>query len=209
MNKRNFVAASVGMAGLWATSRASAASTSGNAAAAAKASGTGPALLTISGAITQTNRGALDTAIDQMMGKQGIQFASAYALDAAALQRMAAVTIQPTLEYDAKRHTLRGPLLTTVLATAGVSSPASGAASVQLLLRAVDGYAASVTLADVQAWRMIVATHIDGQPMALGGLGPQWAVYDADAIPAFKDKTLKERFAQCPWGLYHVEVQKG
>ncbi|WP_348639061.1 hypothetical protein [Diaphorobacter sp. LR2014-1] len=41
-------------------------------------------------------------------------------LDAAAPQRMAAVTIQPTLEHDEKRHTLRGPLLTTVLAAAGV-----------------------------------------------------------------------------------------
>jgi hypothetical protein len=31
-------------------------------------------------------------------------------------------------------------------------------------------------------------------------------VYDADALPAFRDKPLKERFALCPWGLYHVEV---
>jgi hypothetical protein len=44
--------------------------------------------------------------------------------------------------------------------------------------------------------------------MALGGLGPQWAVYDADKLPAFKDKPVKERFGQCPWGLYHIEVKK-
>lgn len=49
---------------------------------------------------------------------------------------------------------------------------------------------------------MIVATEMDGQPLALGGLGPQWAVYEADTLPAFKDKPLKERFALCPWGLY-------
>ena len=55
---------------------------------------------------------------------------------------------------------------------------------------------------------MIVATHIDNQTMALGGLGPQWAVYDADVLPTFQRKTLKERFALCRWGLYHIDVQK-
>ncbi len=201
MKKRNFVATSVGLAGLWA------ATTTSHATPKAKAS-PGPTLLTISGAITQPNRGALDPAIDQMMGKQGIQFAYAHVLDTAALQHMPAITIKPTLEYDNKPHTLQGPLLTTVLAAAGVAS-AAGSSPVQLVLRAVDGYNATISLADAQAWRMIVATHIDGQPMALGGLGPQWAVYDADVLPAFKDKPVKERFGLCPWGLYHIEVKKG
>lgn len=197
MRKRNFVAAGMGLAGLWTASGSSHA-------APHAATSRSPALLTISGAITKPNRGALDPTIDQMMGKHGIQFTSAHALDSAALQRMAAVTIKPTLEYDSKPHTLKGPLLTTVLAAAGVAA----GSPVQVVLRAVDGYNVTVSMADVQAWRMIVATHIDGQPMGLGGLGPQWAVYDADVLPAFKDKPVKERFAQCPWGLYHIEVKK-
>ena len=142
--------------------------------------------------------------IDQMMGKHGIQFDKAYALGAAALARMPAITIKPTLEYDSKPHTLKGPLLTTVFAAAGVAA----GSPVQLSLRAVDGYNVNISMADAQAYRMIVATHIDGQPMALGGLGPQWAVYDADVLPAFKDKPVKERFGLCPWGLYHIEVKK-
>ena len=197
LNKRNFVAAGMGLAGLWTAT--------GSSHAATQAKGTsGPTLLTISGAITQSNRGALDATIDQMMGKHGIQFDKAYALDAAALARMPAVTIKPTLEYDSKPHTLKGPLLTTVLAAAGVAA----GSPVQLGLRAVDGYNVNISMADAQAYRMIVATHIDGQPMALGGLGPQWAVYDADVLPAFKDKPVKERFSLCPWGLYHIEVKK-
>ena len=43
--------------------------------------------------------------------------------------------------------------------------------------------------------------------MALGGLGPLWAVFDADRYPDMAAKSLPERFAQCPWGLYHLEVQ--
>ena len=197
MNKRNFVAAGMGLAGLWTATGASHAATQAKAPS-------GPTLLTISGAITQSNRGALDATIDQMMGKHGIQFDKAYALGAAALARMPAVTIKPTLEYDSKPHTLKGPLLTTVLADAGVAA----GSPVQLGLRAVDGYNVNISMADAQAYRMIVATHIDGQPMALGGLGPQWAVYDADVLPAFKDKPVKERFGLCPWGLYHIEVKK-
>jgi hypothetical protein len=58
----------------------------------------------------------------------------------------------------------------------------------------------------VKAMGMIVATHLDGQPMPLGGLGPLWAVYDADRVPQAAARPLAERFAQCPWALYHIDV---
>jgi hypothetical protein len=163
----------------------------------------GPVLLTVSGAVGKSNRGALDPVLDQMMVKHGIEFEQAWAFDSAALQRLPALTIRPTLEYDAKVHALRGPLLDTVLRAAGVRADAS----VTLGLRAVDGYNAELGIADVRSMRMIVATHADGRPLALGGLGPQWAVYDADRLADFKDKPLKERFALCPWGLYHIDVK--
>lgn len=171
----------------------------------ATVTGSGPGLLTISGAVSQANRGALDPALDQLMFKHGVRFAQAFVFDAVALQRLPVVTIRPTLEYDGLPHTLAGPLLTDVLRAAGVSD----GPGVHLALRAIDGYAAPVTLADVRAWRMIVATSLDGTPMVLGGLGPQWAVYDADTIAAFRDRPLKQRFAACPWGLYSIEVTRG
>jgi hypothetical protein len=192
MNKRRLLAIT-GLAGLLPVSRTEA----------APPASTGPTLLTVSGAIAKSNRGALDPALDQMMAKHGIGFAKAWTFGAAALHRLPRVTIRPTLEYDAKVHALQGPLLETVLQAAGVPA----AAAVTLGLRAVDGYNVIVSLADARSYRMIVATHIDGRPLALGGLGPQWAVYDADKLPAFKDKPLKERFGLCPWGLYHIDVK--
>ena len=199
MNKRKFLS-SAALAGLLPTLSAEAAAGTVN--ASVKGS-TG--LLTISGALAKGNRGPLDPALDQMMAKQGIQFTKAWVFDAAALYRLPAVTIQPTLEYDAKVHRLSGPLLTTVLKAAGVNTDTDSA--LQLGLRAVDGYHIWLSLADVRSYRMLVATHIDGQPLAIGGLGPQWAVYDADRLPQFKDKPLKERFSLCPWGLYHIDVK--
>lgn len=162
-----------------------------------------PGLLTVSGAVGKTNRGPVDPALDQLMAKHGVKFEKAYVFDAEALRRLPAVRIKPTLEYDAKVHALAGPLLTSVMEAAGVATDA------MLALRAVDGYVVPVRMSDARSYRMIVATEIDGVPLALGGLGPQWAIYEADTLPAFKDKPLKERFALCPWGLYSVEVTRG
>ena len=77
-----------------------------------------------------------------------------------------------------------------------------------VFLRAVDGYAAQVTAAEIAKYRFIVATHMDGQPLSLGGLGPLWAVYDADRFPEMAAKPLPARFAWCPWATYHIEVKE-
>jgi hypothetical protein len=138
-----------------------------------------------------------------MMHKQQISFSKAFALDFAALAALPAVTIKPTLEYDARRHTLGGPLLLDVLAQAGARPVDSG----KVVLRAVDGYAVAISVAQARARRFIVATHLDGAPMPLGGLGPLWAVYDADRVPEMAARPLAERFGDCPWALYHIEVQ--
>jgi hypothetical protein len=169
-------------------------------AVAAPAAVRGPTLLTVSGAITRANRGPVDPVRDQMMHKQKVAFSSARTFDFAQLLALPAITIRPTLEYDAKVHVLRGPLLQDVLAAAG--APQSG----QVTLRAVDGYAATIVIAQARAQRLIVATHMDGQPMALGGLGPLWAIYDADRMPDAAAKPLAQRFGACPWALYHIDV---
>jgi hypothetical protein len=163
----------------------------------------GPALLTVTGAITRANRGALDPMRDLMMYKQKLDFDKAFAFDFAALLALPSVQIRPTLEYDAKVHTLRGPRLLDVLKSAGVAPNDK----LTVALRAVDGYAASRPLAELKAMGMIVATHLDGEPMPLGGLGPLWAVYDVDRYPAAASRPLAERFAGCPWALYHIDVK--
>lgn len=161
-----------------------------------------PTLLTVTGLIGKGNRGALDPALDQMMAKQKIAFAKAFVFDFAALAALPKTQIKPTLEYDNTAHTLAGPLLSDVLRAAG--APGDGT---RLLLRAVDGYNVMLSLADAKKYRFMVATHLDGHPMPLGGLGPLWAVYDADRFADMTAKPVTERFALCPWALYHIDVQ--
>ncbi|MGV3573311.1 MAG: molybdopterin-dependent oxidoreductase [Ramlibacter sp.] len=191
MHKRQFIAAALGAASLPALAQAS-----------APKGLRGPALLTVTGAIGRGNRGAFDPVRDVMMGKQKLTFDKAHAFDFAALTAMKAVTIQPTLEYDSKPHKLSGPLLTDVLRAAGVT-----ASQASLAMRAVDGYAPTLSLADAAKYRYIVATHLDGAPMPLGGLGPLWALFDADRFPEAAARPVTERFGGCPWALFHIAVQ--
>ena len=152
----------------------------------------------------KANRGPFDPVRDQMMAKQKISFERAHAFDYATLAALPARRIRPTLEYDNKAHELAGPLLRDVLKAAGVTS-----AGGQLQMRAIDGYAPVISLADADRYGFIVATTLDGQPMPLGGLGPLWAVYDADRHADMAARPVDQRFAQCPWGLYHIDVQPG
>ncbi|ODP32012.1 molybdopterin-dependent oxidoreductase [Pandoraea sp. ISTKB] len=202
MKKRQFLAGAVALgASVPVLAKPGVSSVSGPSAGASSAPVSTP-LVTISGAIERHNRGPVDPALDQLFHKQLVQFDAGYALDFAMLTRMSAQTIRPTLEYDAKPHTLRGPRLADVLTQAGApSNPAT-----QVLLRAIDGYVVATTLGQVREYRFLLATHIDDKPLALGGLGPLWAVYDPAAIPALAGKPLKERFTLCPWGVYHIQV---
>ena len=169
----------------------------------AATSNASPALLTITGAIAKTNRGPFDPARDILMGKHGVQFDKAFAIDYPMLAALRSRRFDVTLEYDRKRHQLGGPLLTDVLALA---SPSLTDASV-LHMRAVDGYAPTLTLGDARRFQYIVALRLDGTPLALGGLGPLWAIYAADRFPEIASKPVDQRFATCPWALYHVDAK--
>lgn len=198
VNKRNFLLSSAA----WATLAAPGVALAQAGAAKPLA---GPGLLTVTGAIGKGNRGAFDPVRDQMMGKLKLGFDKAQVFDFAALVAMPAVTIKPTLEYDGKVHTLKGPLLTDVLKAAGVTAGDSA----KLAMRAVDGYSPEISLADARKYRYIVATHMDGAPMNLGGLGPLWALYEPDKFADMAAKTLSDRFANCPWALFSIEVKAG
>ena len=167
-------------------------------------SASGPTLLTVTGLIGPGNRPAFDPALDQMMGKQKLKFDKGHAFDFAAITALPATTIKPTLEYDNKAHTLKGPLLMDVMKACGVKTTEKTG----FLLRAVDGYAAHISAADAGKYRFVVATHLDGAPMALGGLGPLWVVFDADHYAEFAAKPVTERFGSCPWATYHIEVKE-
>ncbi|MFD0666122.1 molybdopterin-dependent oxidoreductase [Ramlibacter sp. MAHUQ-53] len=181
--------------------RAAASGQAAEPAAAPKSAGQ-PAILTLAGQVGRSNRGPSDDALDQLMHKHGVRFDKAWTLSLADLLRLPATTIRTTLEYDGRVHELSGPQLALALGMAKVDVNAG----LRLVMRAVDGYSPSLPVAEARARGMILATHLDGKPLALGGLGPLWAVYEADSQPDLRDKPLNERYAACPWGLYFIDV---
>lgn len=191
MNKRDFLA-SVAIGGMLPAM----------AMPARAATDIGQVVLTVIGADGHGNRGPIDVVRDQMMAKKELRFERAQVFDSPSLQALPAVIIKPTLEYDGRVHALSGPLLSSVIEFAG--GPLDEQRKVSL--HAIDGYVVTISLADARANGTIIATHIDGERLAIGGLGPQWAVHDADRLEAFRDKPLNERFALCPWGLYLIEI---
>lgn len=196
MDKRHFLRAALASAAL---PGAALAAPAGDPLGARQA---GPTLLTLSGEVAHPNRGRLDPALDQLLAKHGVRFERARSFTYADLAALPAVEIRPTLEYDARPHRLRGPLLSHLLDIAG----ADRSAGVTLSLRALDGYTVELSFAELQQRAVIVATHIDGAPLPLGGLGPLWAVFDPAAQAGLAARPLPERFAQCPWGLYSVHA---
>lgn len=160
-------------------------------------------VLTVFGRISRSNRGRLDPVHDQLLKRHGVTFDRAFAFALSDLLQLPALSIVPTLEYDAQPHVLRGPSLMNVLMTAGVDTQAP----LQLGIRALDGYRVQLSMAQVRERAMILATHLDDKPLSIGGLGPLWAVFDPVSVPTLRDKPLAERYADCPWGNYCIEVE--
>ncbi len=159
-------------------------------------------VLTVFGRISRSNRGRLDPVHDQLLKRHGVTFDRAFTYTLADLLQLPAVSIAPTLEYDARSHGLSGPSLLNVLLAAGVDTEAA----LQVGIRALDGYRVQLSMAQVRERAMILATHLDDKPLSIGGLGPLWSVFDPVSVPSLRDKPLAQRYADCPWGTYCIEV---
>jgi hypothetical protein len=159
-------------------------------------------VLTVFGRISRSNRGRVDKVHDQLLKRHAVTFDRAFTYTLADLLELPALPIVPTLEYDARPHVLRGPTLVNVLLAAGVDTEAA----LQVGIRALDGYRVMLPMAQVRERTLILATHLDDKPLSIGGLGPLWAVFNPVSVPSLRDKPLTERYAECPWGTYCIEV---
>jgi hypothetical protein len=165
-----------------------------------------PVVLTISGPGIEANRGKLQAAGDRMLITHGYRFDAAWSCGLDALNSLEQHTLRTALEYDEAEHRLRGPLLEHVLQAAGLDLGQALAQDHWLTLQGIDGYRSRMPLAQALRWRMLLATQLDGLPLAMGGLGPLWSIYAPQQIAELGQLPLKERFQAAVWGLYYMEV---
>ncbi|MEM6973742.1 MAG: hypothetical protein AAF577_13135 [Pseudomonadota bacterium] len=153
-----------------------------------------PAILTIIGG-SEANRGPADRFLDAFFSAQDIAFDAALALDRQALAAMPQTRITANGPGWPEPMTLSGPLLTEVIAKAGIAQ------DVTLLVTALDGYVAEISAADRAAATWIVAIEVEGQPLSLGGRGPTWILPDTGGLAVGEGED-----ANWVWAAYLMSV---
>ena len=156
----------------------------------------GPVVLTVHGAVTETNRGAIDEFTDAFLVYQGVEFEAAAEFDRAALEALGMVEVETRAPNWPASHTFRGPRLADVLDAAG----AGGSVVTPV---ALDGYAADIPWDDVRRHEPVLALEADGEPLGLGGRGPLWLVFPPEAVEAME----AEDDAPWVWAVVHIEVR--
>ncbi len=158
----------------------------------------GHVLVTIGGAVSETNlpeRGENDGGL---LGFLGVSHAGAAGLDADMLESLQQIEI--TIVYGTEDNqqdiTFKGPLLSEVMTMAG----AEGKMAMPM---AMDGYQAEIPWNSIETYQPILATHADGSPMGIGGYGPTMIVF-----PPTDDPDLaQEQSGQQVWALAYIGVE--
>lgn len=156
----------------------------------------GMVVLTVGGAVANSNIDAVKEGDQTLLGFHGIAFDKATAFDSAALAEMKQVRYRAAVPGADRQAEFSGPLLLEVL-------KAAGALGDTVTLTAMDGYAVELSLAYLKEHRPILATTADGRPLAIGGLGPAMAVF-----PPTDDPDLAaEHKAMQVWSLFFIDVE--
>ncbi len=130
--------------------------------AASLAKPSGPVILTVTGAITETNapgRAEFDSAM----------------LDALGIDK-----VTTTTNWTSGPQQFEGVKLSKVL-------DAVGAQGTTIFARALNDYTGKIAVADVRTYPVLLASRVNGQPLA-ADKGPLWIIYPQDDYPALRER---------------------
>ena len=153
----------------------------------------GQVVLTVAGDIAEANRPAYDERRDVFFAYHERSFADAFDFDLEMLEELGVREVHIEYENWPGPMSLSGPLLTDVLETAGCARG-------PLSTLSLDGYATEISEAQLAAHEWILATKANGRPLAIGGRGPLWLIYD----PPGERPALLEESETWPWALFVI-----
>lgn len=138
----------------------------------------GDVVLTVSGAIAETNRGA------------------AAVFDRAMLEALPGRTAVMETPWTTGEIEFSGPYLRAVLAAVGADGR-------RLIVRALNDYSAEVPISDATGMDTILASRVFGEPMVVRDKGPLMLVYPFD-----RDRSLynEKYFSRSVWQIKEIEV---
>lgn len=156
----------------------------------------GPAILTIVGDITETNRSPFDEAEDSFFKHHERRFDKAAAFDHAMLEKLGMHEITVSYVGWPKPVRFQGPWLVDVLTAVGAKGDTVAAL-------ALDGFASEIGKADLAAQDWLLAIKKNGEYLGIGQRGPAWLVYARrDGKVAIADDE-----GHWPWAVFLLEVR--
>jgi hypothetical protein len=136
-------------------------------------------LLTVSGAIAETNTEAGEAVFDRAM-----------------LEALDPVIIETSTIWTDGVQRFRGVPLVTLL-------DRLGAEGTILRALALNDYAIEIPVSDAVAGGPIIAFERNDEPMSVRDKGPLWVIYPYDAVPEYKSERI---YARSIWQLVSIEV---
>jgi hypothetical protein len=156
----------------------------------------GPAMLTVTGSVENTNRGPVDPEMDKLFAFNEVSFDKAMEFDLGMLESLPQATVKTDFPKGGQTVEFTGPTLGDLLGAAG----ASGAT---VTVQAMDGYAVEVPAQELIAKGAVIALARDGKPMGIGGFGPAQIVFPraewADLAEMPDDWWI--------WQIFHIKVE--
>ncbi|NOD91771.1 hypothetical protein GS636_03125 [Ruegeria sp. HKCCD4884] len=158
----------------------------------------GHVLLTLGGAVSETNLPARGENDGGLLGYLEVTHDGAAGFDAAMLDTLQQIEI--TIPYgppgNQRDYTFSGPLLSEVMIMAGAEGKSA-------LPMALDGYQAEIAWDSITTHKPIIATHADGSPMGIGGYGPTMIVFP----PTDDADQSAEQAGQQVWAIAYIAVE--
>lgn len=156
----------------------------------------GMVVLTLSGDMTETNRGPQTSEKWTIFSEREIYFDAGAAFDMAMLDGMEQAKIDGTIPETGDPATYTGPRLSALLKTVGAEGK-------DITAYALDDYQMDIPAAMIAEHDPIIATQVNGEPFDLGGRGPLMI-----AFPKAGDPDLQQKIVELEvWALFYIEVK--
>ena len=156
----------------------------------------GTVILTVTGNVALPTRRGSSEDVDKFFIFNDINFDKAAQFDVASLQALPQVAVNADFPMGGRVYLFEGPLLKDVMESVGAMGDV-------VTIRALDGYAVDISLADAYAAGAVVALKRDGIPFAIGDFGPTHVIFPradrADLADMNDDWWV--------WSIYHIHVE--
>lgn len=155
-----------------------------------------PVLVTVTGAIENANREAMDPDWDKLFFFNNAEFELAHELTFEDLRSLPQTTVRADFPKGGEEMTFTGPSFEALFEEVGAAGDIA-------IITAIDGYAVEVPRQELVEKGAVLAIARDGEPLALGGVGPAMVAYPRAERAELAEMTDDGWI----WQIYHIRLE--